>query len=562
MKIDIREEYGWKLYSNNSINLWFSGYLTDINGDDVSGFIFKSIEFLNSECTCSIDSFSKWADSLSGHFSFIVEYVDSWCFVATDRICSIPVFKSSYNGNFSVSNYAPYLSDKFKGSLDINLNSALEISMSGFVAGNNTIFNNIKRLSAGECILYCDGKIYKDYYYTYTPYECHHSSYYQLKKSLTSALLSTLKNTIDSVNGRQMVVPLSAGNDSRLVASGLKKLKYENVICFSYGRKGNYEVEISKKVCDALGYKWVHVQDKVMEKRNFFKSDIYENYKKIFESYASVPNIQDVYEVYMLKKMSIIDDDAIFVNGNSGDFISGGHIPRNLDLNSKISSDRSYNWIYFLDKHYSLWEKLCTKFNYNIIISILFRQASDRCITKKNRSAAYSVIECMECIGRQSRLVANQQRAYDFIDHEWRLPLWSKEMLDFWETVPAKFKINQKLYKDVLYENNWGGVWHEIDINNKLIRPYTLWIIRSFVKLLIAPFGKRRWHRIEKKLFVYWMHPTYARAVTSFFNVLLDNRGQRNTNSWTADQFINEKGLKDVVNVSNLVKNKCNSSKY
>ena len=553
MNINIREDYGWSKYTNKQINLWFKGYLTNIGKDNPSKVIFNSVDCLVNK-QISIDSFSEWVAGLSGHFSFVIECVDDWCFIATDRICSIPIFESSCNEDYSVSNYAPYLSDKFGDNLDINLNSALEISMSGFSIGNRTLYNGINRLSAGECVLLINNNIYRKYYYTYTPYKENFYNYSKLKKNFTNVLLSTLRETIDSAKGRQIVVPLSAGNDSRLIASGLKNLKYNNVICFSYGRSGNYEVETSKKVCNILGYKWVYVQDRVLEKRSFFKSDVYKEYVNAFESYASVPNVQDVYEVYMLKKMSVINNDAIFINGNSGDFISGGHIPKNLDLNSKISSDNSYSWIYFLDKHYSLWRKLCTKFNYNIVTSSLFRQASYRCITKKNKSAAYSVIECMECIGRQSRLVANQQRAYEFIDHEWRLPLWSKEMLDFWETVPAKFKINQKLYKDVLYENNWGGVWHEIDINNKLIRPYTLWIIRSFVKLLIAPFGKRRWHRIEKKLFVYWMHPTYARAVTSFFNVLLDNRGQRNTNSWTADQFIRENGFdKGVLSLSDEV---------
>ena len=54
------------------------------------------------------------------------------------------------------------------------------------------------------------------------------------------------------------------------------------------------------------------------------------------------------------------------------------------------------------------------------------------------------------------------------------------------------------------------------------------------------------------------MHPSYARAVVSYFDVLFDNREQRNTNSWTADQFVNKKGLKNVMNVSNLIKNKYN----
>ncbi len=558
ININIREEYGWRLYRYKGINLWFSGYLT--GHTDPGMVIFESFDFLNNK-THSIDFFSNWVRKLTGHFALVIEVTDNWCFMATDKICSIPLFEVFYDGHYTVSNYAPNLRSISGVNHDINLDVALEISMSGFALGNKTLYDNLKRLSAGECVFWLNNKIYRDYYYTYIPWEMHSCNYAQLKQELTNVLMSALKKTIDSVNGRQIVVPLSAGHDSRLIVSGLKKLEYENVVCFSYGRRGNYEVKTSKKICDMLGYKWVYIQDELNRKRAFFLSDVYEKYVKAFESYASVPNIQDVYEVFELKKMAVIDNDAVIINGNAGDFISGGHVPIDLNLDEKISPLDDFNWTFSLNKHYSLWGKLRTQFNDNLIALQLSKIAYERCVTKNDNRTMYSVMECMECIGRQSRLVSNQQRSYEFFGHEWRLPLWDEELLDFWEGVPMRYKIKQKLYKDVLHGNDWGGVWNTISINRKLIRPYSLWFFRLFMKIIIAPFSKEIWHRVEKNMFVYWMHPSYARAVTSYFSVLFDRRGQRNTNSWTADQFVNKKGLKDVVNVSEIVKNKHNGSR-
>jgi hypothetical protein len=164
------------------------------------------------------------------------------------------------------------------------------------------------------------------------------------------------------------------------------------------------------------------------------------------------------------------------------------------------------------------------------------------------------MMESMEYAGRQSRLVMNQQRAYDFIGHEWRLPLWSEDFLDFWEKVPPQYKVEQALYRDVLVENNWGGVWKDIDINNKLIRPWYLFLIRLFVKALVAPLGKRAWHRIDKNVFYYWLHPSYAVTITSYWDSLFDKYGQRSINSWTADQFIKRNGFSNVVSVLNKVR--------
>ena len=551
MKIIIREKFGWNLYEISSIKLWFSGYLTE--GLTVRNLLDELI--LLSE-NPNMETLSKWVRNISGHFSIVVQFSNDSCFLAVDKICSIPIFDVANKNKYVVSNHAPFLKSFFDISDgDTELNSLLEISMSGFTIGDKTIYRKINRLMAGECIFWDNGKRYSSFYYTYLPSRIIKCGYDELKSQFAKVCLSTIKNLIDSVNGRQIVVPLSAGRDSRLIVSCLKELSYENVVCFSYGSLGNYEVSTSRKVSSELGYKWIYVQNTWREKRNFFKSRIYNLYVKEFESYASVPNVQDVYEVYSLKLKKVIDNDAVIVNGNSGDFISGGHIPKLLNLDEKFLAKNSAIWDSFLEKHYSIWRKLRNNLNDRIIISGLNKTISKRYGSKaKGDMLTYAVYEGMECIGRQSRLVTNQQRAYEFIGHEWRLPLWSEDFLNFWEKVDPKYKLNQKLYNDVLIENNWGCVWKNININNKLIRPHSLRLARLLVKILVAPFSKAFWHNVENNVFIYWVQPSYTRSVASYWSVLFDMRGQRNTNSWTADQFIKTNGFSNgVIDVSNKI---------
>ena len=552
MKIIIREKFGWNLYEISSIKLWFSGYLTE--GLTVRNLLDELI--LLSE-NPNMETLSKWVRNISGHFSIVVQFSNDSCFLAVDKICSIPIFDVANKNKYVVSNHAPFLKSFFDISDgDTELNSLLEISMSGFTIGDKTIYRKINRLMAGECIFWDNGKRYSSFYYTYLPSRIIKCGYDELKSQFAKVCLSTIKNLIDSVNGRQIVVPLSAGRDSRLIVSCLKELSYENVVCFSYGSLGNYEVSTSRKVSSELGYKWIYVQNTWREKRNFFKSRIYNLYVKEFESYASVPNVQDVYEVYSLKLKKVIDNDAVIVNGNSGDFISGGHIPKLLNLDEKFLAKNSAIWDSFLEKHYSIWRKLRNNLNDRIIISGLNKTISKRYGSKaKGDMLTYAVYEGMECIGRQSRLVTNQQRAYEFIGHEWRLPLWSEDFLNFWEKVDPKYKLNQKLYNDVLIENNWGCVWKNININNKLIRPHSLRLARLLVKILVAPFSKALWHKVENNVFIYWVQPSYTRSVASYWSVLFDMRGQRNTNSWTADQFIKTNGFRNgVIAVSDEIR--------
>ena len=63
--------------------------------------------------------------------------------------------------------------------------------------------------------------------------------------------------------------------------------------------------------------------------------------------------------------------------------------------------------------------------------------------------ASYEHIEWRE---RQSKLVMRGQRLYDYLGLDWSLPLWDKEFVNFWATVPYKYKFNQNLMIDYVQQ--------------------------------------------------------------------------------------------------------------
>ncbi|MBT5398922.1 hypothetical protein HOL24_00105 [bacterium] len=529
VQIIMREKYGWKLHKKENMKIWICGYqnhsLNDIF-DTISSYIVKGV---------NRNDILKWIKNIEGHFSMIVE-VDDWVVALVDKICSYPIFTYTRDNDIYISNHAPILKEKCGlEKSDYNSMAILEIAMSGFTIGNKTLYHNLDRLKGGEFLLSCKGSFSKESYYTYSPYGSNFKTKDQLKKQFTDVCMKVLIDLRNSANGRQIVIPLSAGNDSRLIASGLKKLGVKNVICFSYGRKGNFETPISKLIADKLGYQWIYLSDNMRDKYNFFRSDVYLNYVAEFESYGSIPNVQEVYEISLLKKSAAIDDDAVIVNGNSGDFISGGHVIAMVNAKNTAHSIDDIDWNKFLDKHYSLWRDLRVQGNDDCIVSELKNMIPISFVDTANlRGGQYGIMENLECVGRQSRLVIGQQRAYDYFGYEWRLPLWSDKMLNFWENVPYKYKVDQSLYIEVLRENNWGDVWLDIKVNDKKIKPYILRSIRMLLKILFIPLGRLKWHRFEKNVFEYFMHPSYALTVESYFKILFDYRSYRNTNSWLA----------------------------
>jgi len=533
----MREEYGWKLYKGSNIKIWFFGYQYNSNIEDLFS------EASSILCDHSVDKHSvlDWIKKISGHFSVVLE-TNKWVVAAVDKICTNPIFFVEKEDGVFISNYAPILKRECNLEVsDFNTSSGLELSMSGHTIGKKTLYHSLNRLEGGECILYHQGTIFKEFYYTYSPWKTKDRSKCKLKKEFTDICINTLTDLKSSINGRQVVIPLSAGNDSRLIASGLKELGVKNIVCFSYGRKGNFETPVSKAVAEKLGYQWLYLPTNLRDKHRFFKSDLYHKYVSDFESYGSIPNTQEIYEVSLLNKHPLIDSEAIIVNGNSGDFISGGHISSISDLEYTMKSTSKSIWKFFLDKHYSLWGDLRTTANDDYIVSELEKILSLRITESVDvEKYHYAMMECIECIGRQSRIVSNQQRTYEFFGYDWRLPLWSDDMLNFWESVPYEYKINQRLYIETLHENNWGDVWLDIKANDKKINPYYLRWIRLLFKILFIPAGELKWHRFEKNFFEYFMHPSNALTVESYFKILFDRREYRNANSWLSHKMIED----------------------
>ena len=127
--------------------------------------------------------------------------------------------------------------------------------MSGFTIGNKTIYKNLLSLKAGEAVLFKENNYkYLNYFKYYGKVDAESFDYY--KQELSKITINIFQKMLTQIGDRQIIIPLSAGNDSRLVASVLKHLGAKNVKCYSYGTKGNFEAKIAQIIANKLGYEW------------------------------------------------------------------------------------------------------------------------------------------------------------------------------------------------------------------------------------------------------------------------------------------------------------------
>ena len=61
--------------------------------------------------------------------------------------------------------------------------------------------------------------------------------------------------------------------------------------------------------------------------------------------------------------------------------------------------------------------------------------------------------------------------------------------------------------------------------------------------MLFIPIGKSKWHRFEKNVFEYFIHPSNSLTVMPYLKILFDQRGYRNANSWLSYKMIKNIGF-------------------
>jgi asparagine synthase (glutamine-hydrolysing) len=430
---------------------------------------------------------------------------------------------------------------------DHDPDAALAIAMAGYTIDHAALYRGIELLAPGELFwIGADGEGGRHRYYTYRPWQVREASPAALEKELAETTLAAMERTLASLEGRPLVVPLSAGRDSRLIASAARHLGYKNVTCFTYGRAGNFEADASKAIAEKLGYPWHFVPATLSRQRAFFMSEDYRRYLEFADSGASTPFVQDMAPLLQLKRSDVITDDAVIINGNTGDFISGNHIVPALQQ-PPVGLSEAQRLQRLMDaliaKHFSLWQSLLTPQNRARITALLQRLLQRAGATLGEPATDHGLFEYAEFQDRQCKYVITGQRIYEFLGHEWRLPLWDNAYLRFWERVPLEEKINQRLYARMLLNANWGGVWRDVPVNRKTVRPLWLVPLRLAAKAAHAPLGRARWHAFERQYLQYVMDNTCNSACVSYTRFSRDRRGARHHIAWLTALYLERHGV-------------------
>jgi asparagine synthase (glutamine-hydrolysing) len=539
--VAIQSEYGWRRVRVGEVDLAVKGYGRIEDTAKVAAVLARFRD------APTVADAAKLLSTLDGHFALAAMGPD-WALAAVDWVRSIPLAWAQGPDGWLIDDQAERLR-RTLGLSEVDQEAALALGMAGYTIDVATIYRGVQQLGPGEFVLFAGGSAPQRHrYYCYRPWRADKPAYdpTRAQKELAELTLGLIDKTMKSIGNRVLAVPLSAGRDSRLIVSAAHHLGYRNIRTFAYGHPGNHEAKTSQAIAERLGLSWRFMPTRVSSMRRYFATDTHASYLTYADTLQSAPFVQDLPQIAALKDDGFIPPDAVLCNGNSGDYISGAHIVPEMRVPaSGLSEPERLARIAgaLFKKHFALWKVLQTPENRARIERQLRASLARASATLGDPTDDYGLYEYAEFQDRQCKYVITGQRIYEYLGHEWRLPLWDKAYLDFFENVPLEGKVCQGLYAGMLHEENWGGVWGEVPVNAKAIRPHWLRPLRFVAKLAHAPFGADAWHRFERQYFQYWMGGGGHSAIKPYGVAAADRRGARNGIAWLTEAYLNHHGF-------------------
>lgn len=400
----------------------------------------------------TFDEFLYLLKRLNGFFTVIHQVGDA-CFLAVDLAKSFPLFY----GFKSTETF--YLSDDprwiLRNLTDRRIDdlSTIEFLLAGYVTGNDTLFLNVKQMQAGEALRVQSrsGKLSASAtrYYNYTYRNVLPGRLELLLSMYDDVLVAAFKRLIQLAAGRTIVVPLSGGLDSRLILLMLKRLSYNHVIAYSYGKPGNRESQIGKKAAAALGIPCEFVPYSNEAWRRWYNSEEMKTYCKMADNLSSTPYVQDWPAVWELQKQQLIPCDSIMTPGYLG----------TASLYYNPHQIWSRRWPihghevlkYILDEYMILRDRSRLR---STLEAPLTNKAQRLLRTRASCTAeeAANIYEQWEFQEYFSKFIFNSVRAYEFWGYEWWLPMVDSDVLKFWKRVPLKYRLEKQLHR--MYARN------------------------------------------------------------------------------------------------------------
>lgn len=413
-----------------------------------------------------------WAKSQDGNWAAIIQQADRVLLI-TDGPRSFPILYAFQDDQWLVSSNPQSLLKELH-SPQLNKAGAEEFLHTCFVLGEDTLVEGVKSVPAASAAeLRADGTTKRLEHTSLLATAAVDRSQSDFFEAFHADLLDAFRRLIDDANGRQFLIPLSGGADSRLILAVLHELGAQNVHAFTYGFPQALEAKLSREVAEGLGYPWHHV--------TFSAKDLYRRWWQpetnsfLQDCWAgsSLPHIQDWYALGELRENPEIHDDAIVLPGHT--IVGNEHDDWCFDPRIEMSNTAMAK---LLAKHHlnqqGRWRKaLRNPYTNKKVMTFIERYWPDA-----NPERRSDLLVAFNLAERQAKYINNSMRGYEHFGFEWALPMLEKQPWMTWLNGPKSVHDSARVaYKNYVQQKYTAQSGKHIDywgVINRLPKPMTV----------------------------------------------------------------------------------------
>lgn len=437
---------GWESTSQNGVTVHVRGqaHLGDEYLDTqalAARFLAVALQDSNPQNFQS-SSLPNLVSSLNGNWAAVV-HTSSSAFLAVDHIRSIQLLYSQKGEDFYVFDD---VNDFRKGhKLEIDEDCAHEYLSSGYVYRNRTLFKDVYSLQAAEYVIakYLQSsnspsiQTSATRYWRYIPnIKKAVKTGAEFVKKIDDAFLSSMHHLVESVGDKRIVVPLSGGYDSRLIVNYLYKLGARNVMCYTYGVKGNGESRCSKEIAAKLDYEWHFVEYTAEEYAKILNDPLMDDYYRYMCNGVNRPCFQECLALRTLKELGVINPEKdVVVPGYYFDILAGSHVAPWIMNCTAVSEICEWENNFFPRTHF--WKTMKA-------IGDVFQDNAD--------IPARQFVEGWAWQERLSKFIVNNIRSYESLGFCWRLPLCDRALFDLWLSIPYSLRVGRSYFYSIFGE--------------------------------------------------------------------------------------------------------------
>ncbi len=304
----------------------------------------------------------------------------------------------------------------------------------GFTPGTRTLAHEVYATPAGSVVeLRSDGtwssRSWETYRYDTDPI----TSPEEFAGVFRAALDTAVERVLQETDGRQLLVPLSGGLDSRLLAVWLKRHGARDVVTFTYGVPGSSEVAISRGVAEALEMDWFTVDLDPTEMARTWVGPDGVDFQKRTWGLTSLPHVQDWYALLQMQRNALIDTDAVFLPGHT--------IVGNMHDEHLLEGGPSRNDVLTtVARHHSLLQGDRSAWRHLPLLRRAVVQGAQEVSFPIGRGedlagSGRSIQELVERVNlqeRQAKYINESFKAYEAFGYGWALPMLDTEVWRTW----------------------------------------------------------------------------------------------------------------------------------